>query len=132
MNRSAFLRSLVVGAGALVVGDEALDAFARLNHKRKSFASAWPVMGGGVRFRDQHGRRFGYEIWEKLPNGMWHGRTEMEHATVYEPDLPECPLLVLKDKIEWTDGLGRVERRFQMADRTVWSSTYQYSMVASI
>ena len=40
MNRRVFLRSSLVLAGGLLVGDEALDALARLTHQRKSFPSA--------------------------------------------------------------------------------------------
>ena len=40
MNRAAFLRRLALGAGGLIVGEQALEAFARLTHVRKSFPSA--------------------------------------------------------------------------------------------
>lgn len=40
MNRRGFLRSSLLLAGGLLVGDEALEAFARLTHQRKSFPSA--------------------------------------------------------------------------------------------
>ena len=48
MNRRGFLRSSLVLAGGLLVGDEALEALARMTHVRKSFPSAgllqlpWP------------------------------------------------------------------------------------------
>ncbi len=40
MNRASFFRSLLVGAGGLIVGDEALESFARLTHVRTTFPSA--------------------------------------------------------------------------------------------
>lgn len=40
MNRSGFLKSLVLGAGGLIVGEEAMERYARLTHVRKSFPSA--------------------------------------------------------------------------------------------
>ena len=40
MNRRGFLTRSGLALGALVVGDEALEAFARLTHVRKSFPSA--------------------------------------------------------------------------------------------
>ena len=42
MLRRNFLRGSLALAGGLVVGDEVLEAFARLTHRRKSFPSAWP------------------------------------------------------------------------------------------
>ena len=40
MLRRNFLRGSLALAGGLVVGDEVLEAFARLTHQRKSFPSA--------------------------------------------------------------------------------------------
>lgn len=42
MNRRNFLTRSGLALGALLVGDEALEAFARLTHVRKSFPSADP------------------------------------------------------------------------------------------
>ncbi len=40
MNRSAFLKRLALGSAGLLVGDEVLEAFARLTHTRTMFPSA--------------------------------------------------------------------------------------------
>lgn len=40
MNRSAFLRRLAIGTTGLLLGNEALEAFARLTHVRTMFPSA--------------------------------------------------------------------------------------------
>lgn len=46
MRRREFLRSSLILGGGLVVGEEALEAFARLTHVRKSFPSArWVPQG---------------------------------------------------------------------------------------
>lgn len=45
MNRADFLRRLAFGAAGLVVGEDALEAFARLTHKRRLFS--------GVTFAEQ-------------------------------------------------------------------------------
>jgi hypothetical protein len=42
VGRRGFLRSALVLSGGLLVGDGALEAFARLTHVRKSFPSAVP------------------------------------------------------------------------------------------
>jgi hypothetical protein len=39
ISRAQFLRRMLAGAGALVVGDEALEAFERLTHQRRFFPS---------------------------------------------------------------------------------------------
>ena len=40
MNRNLFLKSITALGAGLLVGEEAIEMFNRLNHKRKSFPSA--------------------------------------------------------------------------------------------
>jgi hypothetical protein len=40
ISRAQFLRRMIASAGALVLGDEALEAFERLTHQRRFFPSA--------------------------------------------------------------------------------------------
>jgi len=56
LTRAGFLKSLALGAGGLIVGEEALERYARLTHVRKTFPSAGhfsqeftlPLVGGGA------------------------------------------------------------------------------------
>jgi hypothetical protein len=67
MNRAAFLRRLALGAGGLIVGEQALEAFARLTHVRKSFPSAavpWNIVLDppyGI-MADQHARMYSVNL----------------------------------------------------------------------
>lgn len=49
-SRRSFLTRSGLALGALIVGDQALEAFARLTHVRKSFPSAGITLRSGVTY----------------------------------------------------------------------------------
>lgn len=70
MDRRLFLRRLALGSAGLVLGEEAMEAFARLTHRRTLFPSAEIYPQGLIDATTSHSvhgldRSF-YEIWRKV------------------------------------------------------------------
>lgn len=69
MDRRQFLTRSGLALGALVVGDEAIDAFARMTHVRKSFPSAGVVAPRLADWRVDHYGTATMEVY--VGDGRW-------------------------------------------------------------